>query len=512
MSRQVYGLPLGLSTARRPLRYTPGMSERRIVASTAWQLLSQAAMAALSVVTVKCVAVGLSMESAGIYNSAYGFLQIFGILADFGLYAVAVREVSRSGDRASTLGALLVLRAGILTLSLGSALLFAWALPAWRGTPLPAAVTVAAAVPALTLLAGVLRAAFQAAHAMQYVFVAEVTQRLVTVALLGTAVLLGVRGSSDPRVLLWFLGVGAAGAGVLLGLSLFFLRRVTDVRWTFHGAEIRRLLLLALPYGAAFLATALYRQSDVALIALLRADFAFQNASYGFVQRVMDMAYLFPTFLLNAALPHITGRADADGPLLRRALVGTVLLAGGCALFAALWARPLMALLTTDAYLSRGTAPGADTALELLSASMFCNGIIVFGFYVLLAAHRWRPLVCTLAVAAALSVSLNLPLITQFGFVGASMTSVVVHVFAATALFFHALRATGLRLPWRGLARTACWLLLLTALLLAVRPLLTAPGLTVAGIAACGAAALALARLLGLQRELLGGAKADMVG
>ncbi len=57
---------------------------------------SQIVMAALSILTTKFVAIGLSQELAGHYNTAYGYLQLFGILADFGLYAVAVREVSQA--------------------------------------------------------------------------------------------------------------------------------------------------------------------------------------------------------------------------------------------------------------------------------------------------------------------------------------------------------------------------------------------------------------------------------
>ena len=72
------------------------MSTRSIASSTLWQLSSQILMAVLSIVTSKFVAIGLSKEMAGFYNSAYGFLQIFAILADFGLYAVSVREVSKA--------------------------------------------------------------------------------------------------------------------------------------------------------------------------------------------------------------------------------------------------------------------------------------------------------------------------------------------------------------------------------------------------------------------------------
>ena len=481
--------------------YTRRVSQRRILASTLWQLVSQATMAALSVVAVKCVAVGLSMELAGYYNSAYGYLQLFGILADFGLYAVAIREVSRSKHPEQTLGALLTLRIGILLLSIGSAVTVAWLLPTWTGTPLPLSVSIAAFVPSFTLLAGVLRAVFQVHHKMQYVFVAEVTQRVVTVLLLGGAVLLGVRGSDDPSMLYLFLAMGSLGALTLLVLSLLFAAGIATVRPSFDGAVLRPLLLQAMPYGFAFLATAMYRQTDVTLIALLRTDFAEQNATYGFVQRVMDMAYLFPTFLLNSVLPQLQTPADGRR-LLPKTLVGTLLLSGGCALFAALWARPLMQLLTTDAYLAHGAVPGSDSALSLLSLSMFCNGLIVLGFYVLLARHAWKPLVSVLAVAAALSLCLNMLWIPTYGFMGASAASVVTHTFVATALLSYVVGGE-LRLPWGALLRWAVWMTALGTLLFVLRPLLVSPLWTAGGLLCAGVGALGIAWLLRLPQSLM---------
>ncbi|MBP9751145.1 MAG: oligosaccharide flippase family protein, partial [Candidatus Peribacteraceae bacterium] len=158
------------------------MSTKQIASSTLWQLASQLAMAAISVVTVKLVATGLSQNLAGFYNSAYGYLQIFGIIADFGLYAVAVREVSRSEDKRGVVGAVIVLRCVITAVSFALAVAVAWVIPAWHGTPLPLAVTLCAFVPVFTLLAGTLRVIFQVHYRLQWVFVAEVTQRIVAVA------------------------------------------------------------------------------------------------------------------------------------------------------------------------------------------------------------------------------------------------------------------------------------------------------------------------------------------
>ncbi len=452
------------------------MSTKQIASSTLWQIGSQATMAALSIATTKFVAMGLSKELAGTYNSAYGFLQVFGILADFGLYAVAVKEVSAAEDKQKMLGALIVLRLCILTLSLGAALLIAWVMPSWRGTPLPMSVTIAAFVPFFTLLAGTLRTAFQVHYKMHYVFVAEVTQRVVTAAGIGAFIVAGARLTDDVRVLFAFLFIGGVGAFILLILSFFPGNKLIAVRLNWDKQLLKRLLMQAAPYGFAFLCTALYRQCDISLIAILRPDFQIQNAHYGFVQRSLDMAYLFPTFLLNSTLPLLSARRkkgeDTRG-LAGKTLLATLLLSSMCFLFAVLWARPLMKLLTNDMYLAHDGMPGSDTALMILSGSMFMNGIVVYAFYSLLTAHRWQGLVFTLSVGAALSLGLNVWLIPSMGFVGASITSVITHVFLGLVLLPQSVRALPIRLRASELLRWATFTALIAAGLVLFRPLLT---------------------------------------
>lgn len=284
------------------------MSSRQIATSTSWQLGSQVIMALLSVITMKCVVIGLSMELVGTYNSAYGYLQFFGILADAGLYAVAVKELSRAENKEKVLSALFTLRLFTVTVSVGGALLAAWVIPAWYGTELPLAITIAALVPAFTLFAGVLRTVFQVHYKLGYVFAAEVTQRIITTGIIVGFVFMGLRTTTDAWYLHVFLLTGGVGAAVLFFLSLLWSRRFMRVHLSWDRSLIKNLARHAFPFGLAFLCTALYRQSDITIIALLRDDFTIQNAFYGPVQRIMDMAYLLPTFLLNSTLPLLSER------------------------------------------------------------------------------------------------------------------------------------------------------------------------------------------------------------
>lgn len=487
---------------------------KKIAASTLWQMASQITMAALSILSVKFVATALSLELAGAYNSSYGYLQIFGILADFGLYAVSVREMSRTDQKEEVLSALIFLRTIILFLSLGSAILIAWLLPQWRGTPLPLGIALAALTPFFTLLAGTLRSVFQIHYRLQYVFIAEVGQRIITTAMLGMLIVLGIRGSANESVFLFSTLVGGIGALFLLLSSYVFARQFISFRVRWDTATMRHLLQSALPFGTAYLLLSFTRQFDMTLIALLRPDFQTQNAYYGFVQRMGEMGFLIPTFLLNSILPIVSERRERGedaSTILGRTFLLLLLLGTTAGLFAILWSRPLIALLTTQEYLSVPGHPGADTALRLSSIPMFLYGFILFAFYMALVHGEWKRLVTSLVVCVLLSLGSNILLIPRLGFVGAATTAIVVQSLLVTLLLPATLRHSAPAFPPTAFVRWFIFSLLLAVILWLTEPYLANDLLTFAGLAAAGVAlgvllwATGIVRVLGaLHRHSLG--------
>ena len=439
--------------------YSLLMSTHKIATSTLWQLTSQAITMVIGILGIKLTTIALSRELVGNYQTVYSYLQIFGILADFGLYAVSLRELSRATDRALTFGTLFLLRAVITCISLGVAIVFAWVLPSFRGTPLLLGITIAALVPFFTLLAGMFRTLFQVEYRMHFVFVSEVLGKIVPVLLMAGAVFLGVKGEQSVSLYYYFLGFGGAGSLLLFLLSLWFARGLLKV---YPGLpylrqeEFWRILRLATPYGLAFLATTIYRQSDVTLIAMLRPDYDLQNASYGVALRIAEVGFLLPTLVLNSALPILSEKKESDPS--RASFLGNILLtlltlgsiASLCSYF---FSRPLMLLLTNENYLSTASLAGADTALQLLSFPMFLGMIITFCFYLLLILHSWRMLLIFTSGAALLSVLLNLFLIPLFGFTGAAMTQIAVHILLAIGLSGLTIYKVAVYLPFSRFAR-----------------------------------------------------------
>lgn len=459
------------------------MSSKQIATSTLWQIGSQVTMAALSIVSVKMIAIGLNKELAGTYNSAYGFLQLFGIFADFGLYAVAVRELSKSRQRVQVLASLIAVRLLILVFSLSVALGIAWSVPAWQNTPLPLAITIAAAVPFFTLIAGILRSIFQVHFKMHYIFIAEVLQRIVSTGALLLWVAGGISDSQNPIDMYWFLSAGGAGAALLLVVSVYFSRQLMPLQISFDSKRMLTMFKKAAPYGIAFFCMALYRQLDTTLIALLHPNFEVENAYYGFVLRMVEMGYIIPTFLLNSTLPVLSERYENGTPvgqLLGKTLLILLTIGSISFLFSLIWARPLVQLLTTSSYLATPGRPGSDTALMLMSVPIFLNSLIVYGFYVLLTINKWPQLIRTLLFGAVISVGLNIYLIPTHGFVGVGITSIIVHILIAIGLCKDSFTLLPPVIPKRWLRQWGMFTLGLTVFLLITRPLLVSELFTVA--------------------------------
>jgi len=482
------------------------MSTRTIATSTLWQIASQVMMAILSIAAAKFVAIGLSKELAGYYNSSYGFLQIFAILADFGLYAVSVREMSKAKDPEKMMGTLIVLRVLITILALGSAVICVFLIPSWQGTPFPIGVAIASLVPFFTLLAGILRTVFQVKYKMHFVFIAEVLQRLLTTAGIGLFIYMGIRLSTDERVFQAFLWIGGAGAALLFLVSFIYASRLMRIRPHFERTLFRQILLLAAPYGVTYLFISLYRQLDVAFIALLRPDFALQNAYYGFAGRVEDMAFLVPTLLLNSVLPILTKRLDDKADvreLLGKTLLILLLLGLTFFLFAFFWAKPLTIMFATKAYLSTADHAGTDRAFQLMSIPMLLNGIVLFCFYVSLAQHHWRQLVANFAVGVVLSVLLNLMWTPAYGFVGAASALIVVHSFLTLMLLPQTLKRTPATLHIRSLLRCIIFAIVLGLFLYFSGPLMTSWKTIVTGLVVAVPVMAVAAWGAGLQREFV---------
>ena len=89
----------------------PASTRRRVASNTAVQLAGKGAILAMGAVSITVVTRYLGPEHYGKYSLALLYTQLFGVVADVGLYTTVVRDISRDPSRTEELvGNVLVLR------------------------------------------------------------------------------------------------------------------------------------------------------------------------------------------------------------------------------------------------------------------------------------------------------------------------------------------------------------------------------------------------------------------
>ena len=103
-------------------------ARRRVASNTAVQLVGKGAVLAIGLVSIALLTRYLGPDDYGKYTLALMYMQLFGVLADVGLFTTVVREISKAPERTeelvgNALALRLLLAIGVIALAAGVSLL-----------------------------------------------------------------------------------------------------------------------------------------------------------------------------------------------------------------------------------------------------------------------------------------------------------------------------------------------------------------------------------------------------
>ncbi len=398
-----------MSTSEAPRR----TSNRRLVAgNTAVQVAGKAAMMVMGAVSIAVITRYLGTAGYGRYALAITYMQLFGVLADVGLFATVVREISKRPDRTETLvGNALMLR-GLLSLAafgLGAGISFL--LPYEPDVRL--AIVAAAAPLTLGLLNTSIVAVFQARLVMS---------RAVASDVLGRAVALGAVVAVAALDLGFYAVIGAAAVGMFASLVVTYAlsRSIVSIRPLADVAVWRALLTAGVPLGIALAINQLYFRADTLIISLFLP--VSEVGLYSLAYRILELTVALGTVFLATTFPLISRYVQDSDPRLNGAIqsswnlfvvIGVPLAAGGAIL------APGVVELTAGEHFADAAQPLA--ILFTAGALGWVNGI--FG-YALIAKERQMSALWLNVTGLVINVALNLALVPVFGIVAAATVTV----------------------------------------------------------------------------------------
>ena len=389
---------------------------------------------------LKLISTYLGRSGYGAYTTVYEFLAFFAIVADFGIFQIAVKEMSAHPNRRREIfGNIFALRICLVTFAMLAAIAAAFLIPKYSGTPIPVGIAIASATTFLTIIFGTISSVLQVDLRMQWNVLALIVAKFIALGWMMATIFWWLPENPEHG---FFQLLVAGIAGGLLQVLITFLaaRKSTKISLLFDFKFWREILTKTLPYGAAVLLATIYVRIDVILLSLLRSQE--EVGIYGVAARILENLAVVSIFFLNSALPTITRLFQDNREKLKQLLqyafdflilIGLPIVVGGITL-----AFPIIAFVSSPEFLSNLTQNfyGSDIALQiLLVAMLFAYLGNLFGF-TLLAGNQQVKLMYVNAAAVVFNLVGNLLVIPTWGFRGAAATSVASQIFVCILGFF----------------------------------------------------------------------------
>lgn len=448
---------------------------RKILENTFVQVLGKLITAALSILVLKIISGYLGTSGYGDYTTVYQFLAFFGIIADFGIYTITVKEMSRDESRIPViLGNVMGLRTFLAILAMVLAILTVFLVPRYSDTLIPLGVLIATLATLITLLNGTISSVLQVHLKMQYTTIGLVLGKIVSVLYMGWVAYFAFTGDLVAGFyhLLW---AGVLGNLVMFIITAYYVRRYCKITYKFDFSYWKKIFTTSLPFGVALILSTIYFRLDVILMTfILPHSQSLANPEveclktlcsdteiglYGVAMRMLEMLVIIPIYFMNSVLPVMTRYIEEQSEKIRNLIqysfdflfaTGIPILVGGFIL-----ARPIIHFISDSEFVSGNVfAYGSDLAVRILMFAMLFSFVnVLFGF-TLVVLNKQVKLMYINAGAVLFNLIGNILVIPIWGFRGAAVTSVLSEIIILIFTYWVAQKVLGFHLSVRTFIRT----------------------------------------------------------
>lgn len=413
-----------------------------------------------SLVVVKIVT-GFGPEFYGDYVTAYEFLAFFGIIADAGLFTIAVREMSQNKDPLSAsskqentefiLSNIFSMR---LLLIVGVTILAgvtAQFIPMYSSF-VKVGVWITGLSMALTIVAGTLSSVLQARMKIQYF---SLGLALGKILLAGLIFLIAQYAHLFDNIFYTMLGAGVISNTLFCGLVWYAVSREVRIRLGFDFDWWKKTLRVSLPYGLALILQTLYLRVDIILISLILGSSAV--GIYGASTRILESFLILGVFFGQSILPKLSAEESEGKGKFERTLVWGIeillLLSLPIVIGSMRYSTEIIRIIAgSEDFLSRGDFIGSDGILTVLILTVFFAYLNQLFSFALVAKNRQNYLLYVNGGALLLNAILNILFLRSYGIIAAAISTIVCEIFVFGLLFFNARRYFQLPISWKNLS------------------------------------------------------------
>lgn len=435
------------------------MTITRVAHNTIAHLIGKVIATLVGIVTIGLMTRYLGQEQFGWYTTAIGFLQIVGILIDFGLVLVTGQMLGRGGDEKRIIHNLLAFRIITAFVAYVIAGAIIWFFP--YNLEIKLGVQTASFAFFLIAINQILTGIFQKHLQAVWVGVGEAVQR---VALLISIV---VVMRWDHGFLAIMIATVTAG---IVQTAMLALRahRLVPLWFAFDRDVWSEIFTKCWPIAISIAFNLIYLRADILILSLVRTQS--EVGLYGAAYRIMDVTTAVPIIFMGLLLPLLSAawtqkNQEQFQHLIERgftvlSIVAVPMLFGGILL-----ATPIMRLIAGDEF----TASGPIVKILLIALMGGFLGAL-FG-HTIVAINHQRKTIWIYMVTAVLTLVGYLIFIPRYGVHGAAWMTVFSEVLAGALLWWYVRHITQAHVVLMPLLKATLASLLMVLVLLPLREL-----------------------------------------
>ena len=391
---------------------------QRILKNTGVMLFANLARKVFTFFYIMLMARYLGVADFGVITFAVGFTELFVFFTDPGLNTLIVRDVARDKSVGPKyIGNVSVMKSIFIFVFFGWLALFVHVLGYSKQT-IHVVYLIAIHI-ILRAFSNMLYALFQAHEKLEYQAFGGILSNCFV--LLGVLVAISLELSVLSIALVYVIGSALDLIYALAICRVKFLWPRLQVDWNFWKKSLKE----AWPLGTTSVFFIIYFRIDIVMLSMFKGDP--DVGVYGAAYRISEILTLFPMIFMSAIFPVLSSYFKNSKSSFQKAYEKSIkylfYLALLLALLTMLFAQKIIVLVYGEVY------EGAVAALQILvwgTALMYVTTIQGTTF---VAANRQLLRMKFLLMAVVLNISLNFLAIPKYGYIGASITTVISEIF-----------------------------------------------------------------------------------
>lgn len=433
---------------------------KKIASNTFSQILSKVVTAIIAIFLISILTNYLSVEMYWLYSKIYNYTWIFVFLADLGLYAISIREISNNKENSSKIvWNVMTLRLILWIIILVFSTLLAFFLPWYNSSLAILSIIIASLFTILQLLNSSILALMQANMKIEFSAISLIIAKIVNVLLIAIIAYFlypkeFIQNSDYFSPFLFIIWAGVISVFVNTILNYFYAKKITSIKFEFDYEYIKHLFKISLPYWVALFLSVVYFKIDIILLSLIEWPelWDLSIALYSLPMKIVEVLMVIWWFYMTSLLPSLSsGFKEADEKKLINLtdISFRILFAFASILFVwwVLFRDYIIRIIANEEYITTTHIyNSSDAFLIVFFVILFYFLSLVF-IYVLVAAEKQSKLLKINIFITIFNIVWNILLIPKYSFMWAWFTTLLSQILLFIFWYYHTKKLIDFKFP-----------------------------------------------------------------